>query len=195
MNKEEAEFSTPLYSDFGVTSNNDAAQLAEIFSEEECPTKVVGVPVTLNGDLKNQYVETNVGYDTICKVLFYSTYVMAGFKESLVLEDFCSNHIIKATFARSSRGRIEKVQLSMIDLSPKFIEEHHLRWTKIVARLNLRRVRSASGCSPCCEGGEAYTSIGEVFGFVVRHLGKRRTPQTFLLKWAYFSPKDRPKSF
>jgi hypothetical protein len=31
---------------------------------------VVGVPVTLNGDLKNQFVETNVGFDTICKVFF-----------------------------------------------------------------------------------------------------------------------------
>lgn len=31
--------------------------------------QVVGVPVTLNGDLKNQFVETNVGFDTICKVL------------------------------------------------------------------------------------------------------------------------------
>lgn len=30
---------------------------------------MVGVPVTLNGDLKNQFVETNVGFDTICKVL------------------------------------------------------------------------------------------------------------------------------
>ena len=30
---------------------------------------MIGVPVTLNGDLKNQFVETNVGFDTICKVL------------------------------------------------------------------------------------------------------------------------------
>lgn len=30
--------------------------------------QVVGVPVTTNGDLKNQFVETNVGFDTICKV-------------------------------------------------------------------------------------------------------------------------------
>ncbi|KAG1359022.1 Pyrophosphate--fructose 6-phosphate 1-phosphotransferase subunit alpha [Cocos nucifera] len=52
----------------GVTSNMDAAHLAETFSESKCPTKVVGVPVTLNGDLKNQFVETNVGFDTICKV-------------------------------------------------------------------------------------------------------------------------------
>ncbi|EXB56254.1 Pyrophosphate--fructose 6-phosphate 1-phosphotransferase subunit alpha [Morus notabilis] len=52
----------------GVTSTTDAAQLAETFAEAKCPTKVVGVPVTLNGDLKNQFVETNVGFDTICKV-------------------------------------------------------------------------------------------------------------------------------
>lgn len=30
--------------------------------------QVVGVPVTLNGDLKNKFVETNVGFDTICRV-------------------------------------------------------------------------------------------------------------------------------
>ncbi|KAL6571974.1 hypothetical protein OROMI_012932 [Orobanche minor] len=52
----------------GVTSNTDASQLAETFAERKCPTKVVGIPVTLNGDLKNQFVETNVGFDTICKV-------------------------------------------------------------------------------------------------------------------------------
>ncbi|KAJ4967491.1 hypothetical protein NE237_019340 [Protea cynaroides] len=52
----------------GVTSNTDAAQLAETFAEAKCTTKVVGVPVTLNGDLRNQFVETNVGFDTICKV-------------------------------------------------------------------------------------------------------------------------------
>ncbi|GKA19869.1 zinc finger BED domain-containing protein RICESLEEPER 2 [Tanacetum coccineum] len=37
----------------GVTSNSDAAQLAETFAETKCATKVVGVPGTLNGDLKN----------------------------------------------------------------------------------------------------------------------------------------------
>ncbi|KAJ8772544.1 hypothetical protein K2173_027721 [Erythroxylum novogranatense] len=52
----------------GATSNTDAAQLAETFAVAGCPTKVVGVPVTLYGDLKNQFVETNVGFDTICKV-------------------------------------------------------------------------------------------------------------------------------
>ncbi|OIW17349.1 hypothetical protein TanjilG_22461 [Lupinus angustifolius] len=52
----------------GVTSNTDAAYLAETFAAAKSPTKVVGVPVTLNGDLKNAFVETNVGFDTITKV-------------------------------------------------------------------------------------------------------------------------------
>ncbi|XP_065037007.1 pyrophosphate--fructose 6-phosphate 1-phosphotransferase subunit alpha-like [Musa acuminata AAA Group] len=52
----------------GVTSNTDAAQLAETFAEAKCLTKVVGVPVTFYGDLQNQFVEANVGFDTICKV-------------------------------------------------------------------------------------------------------------------------------
>uniref|UniRef100_A0A0D3F9N3 Phosphofructokinase domain-containing protein n=1 Tax=Oryza barthii TaxID=65489 RepID=A0A0D3F9N3_9ORYZ len=55
----------------GVTSNTDAAQLAETFAEAKCATKVVGVPVTLNGDLKNQFVETTVGFDTICKYYYF----------------------------------------------------------------------------------------------------------------------------
>ncbi|KAK4787445.1 hypothetical protein SAY86_011278 [Trapa natans] len=54
------------YKNQGVTPNTDAAQLAETFAEAKCPTKVVvGVPVTLNGDLKNQFVESNVGFDTL----------------------------------------------------------------------------------------------------------------------------------
>ena len=52
----------------GVTSNIDAAQLAGTFAESGCQTKVIGLPVTLNGDLKNRFVEIDVGFDTICKV-------------------------------------------------------------------------------------------------------------------------------
>ncbi|GKE79802.1 pyrophosphate--fructose 6-phosphate 1-phosphotransferase subunit alpha [Tanacetum coccineum] len=58
-----------LYIVGGVTFNTNTAQLAETFAEAACATKVVGVPVTLNGDLKHQFVEANVGFDTICKVI------------------------------------------------------------------------------------------------------------------------------
>ncbi|KAK1326527.1 Pyrophosphate--fructose 6-phosphate 1-phosphotransferase subunit alpha [Acorus calamus] len=57
------------YRNQGVTSNTDAAQLAETFADTKCQTRVVGVPVTLYGDLKNQFVEADVGFDTICKVI------------------------------------------------------------------------------------------------------------------------------
>ena len=32
--------------------------------------QVIGVPATTDGDLKNQFVETDVGFDTTCKVIF-----------------------------------------------------------------------------------------------------------------------------
>ncbi|KAL6643349.1 hypothetical protein ACP70R_019014 [Stipagrostis hirtigluma subsp. patula] len=51
-----------------VISNSDAAQLAETFAENNCRAKIVGVLVTINGDLRNQFVETTVGFDTVCKV-------------------------------------------------------------------------------------------------------------------------------
>lgn len=37
-------------------------------TKREFSGQVVGVPVTLNGDLKNQFVETDVGFDTVCMV-------------------------------------------------------------------------------------------------------------------------------
>lgn len=51
----------------GCGANTDAARLAEYFKSRKCQTTVVGVPVTLEGDLKNEFVETDVGFDTVCK--------------------------------------------------------------------------------------------------------------------------------
>ncbi|KAL3684098.1 hypothetical protein R1sor_002120 [Riccia sorocarpa] len=52
----------------GCGTNSDAAQLAETFAAQGCSTKIIGVPVTIDGDLKNQFIETDVGFDTTCKV-------------------------------------------------------------------------------------------------------------------------------
>ncbi|CAL0327957.1 unnamed protein product [Lupinus luteus] len=51
----------------GVTSNTDAAYLTETFVAAKSPTKVVAFPVTLNGDLRNSFLKTNVGFDTVSK--------------------------------------------------------------------------------------------------------------------------------
>ncbi|MFT4552497.1 MAG: pyrophosphate--fructose-6-phosphate 1-phosphotransferase [Chlamydiales bacterium] len=52
----------------GDDSNTNAAMLAEYFSKANCKTRVIGVPKTIDGDLKNEQVETSFGFDTACKV-------------------------------------------------------------------------------------------------------------------------------
>nr|MCH9703522.1 diphosphate--fructose-6-phosphate 1-phosphotransferase [Chlamydiota bacterium] len=52
----------------GDDSNTNAALLAEYFLENGCSCSVVGVPKTIDGDLKNDYVESSFGFDTATKV-------------------------------------------------------------------------------------------------------------------------------
>ena len=52
----------------GDDSNTNAAILAEYFKDKGCTTKVIGVPKTIDGDLKNDHVEVSFGFDTACKV-------------------------------------------------------------------------------------------------------------------------------
>ena len=52
----------------GDDSNTNAAILAEYFTKHGCTTKVIGVPKTIDGDLKNQNVEISFGFDTACKI-------------------------------------------------------------------------------------------------------------------------------
>src|SRR5262249_40984987 len=51
----------------GDDSNTNAAFLAEYFIQQKCPTRVVGVPKTIDGDLKNDFIETSFGFDSACK--------------------------------------------------------------------------------------------------------------------------------
>lgn len=52
----------------GDDSNTNAAVLAEFFAAQGLKTCVVGVPKTIDGDLKNERVATSFGFDTACKV-------------------------------------------------------------------------------------------------------------------------------
>lgn len=52
----------------GDDSNTNAAILAEYFLQEGCKTHVIGVPKTIDGDLRNEHVEISFGFDTACKV-------------------------------------------------------------------------------------------------------------------------------
>lgn len=51
----------------GDDSNTNAAILAEYFKAKQTGTCVVGCPKTIDGDLRNAYVETSFGFDTAVK--------------------------------------------------------------------------------------------------------------------------------
>jgi pyrophosphate--fructose-6-phosphate 1-phosphotransferase len=51
----------------GDDSNTNAALLAEYFVAEGSDIQVIGVPKTIDGDLKNEQIETSFGFDTATK--------------------------------------------------------------------------------------------------------------------------------
>lgn len=51
----------------GDDSNTNAALLAEYFLSKGSKISVVGCPKTIDGDLKNEFVEVSFGFDTACK--------------------------------------------------------------------------------------------------------------------------------
>ncbi|MDR0568507.1 MAG: diphosphate--fructose-6-phosphate 1-phosphotransferase [Spirochaetaceae bacterium] len=51
----------------GDDSNTNAGLLAEYFLEKGSAIQVIGCPKTIDGDLKNQHIETSFGFDTAVK--------------------------------------------------------------------------------------------------------------------------------
>lgn len=52
----------------GDDSNTNACVLAEYYLQKGCGIQVIGCPKTIDGDLKNEMIETSFGFDTACKV-------------------------------------------------------------------------------------------------------------------------------
>lgn len=52
----------------GDDSNTNACLLAEYYKANGIPIQVVGCPKTIDGDLKNEWIETSFGFDTACRV-------------------------------------------------------------------------------------------------------------------------------
>jgi pyrophosphate--fructose-6-phosphate 1-phosphotransferase len=52
----------------GDDSNTNAALLAEYFLDQGSTIQVIGCPKTIDGDLKNEYIETSFGFDTAVKI-------------------------------------------------------------------------------------------------------------------------------
>lgn len=52
----------------GDDSNTNACLLAEYYKANNIPIQVIGCPKTIDGDLKNDYIEASFGFDTACRV-------------------------------------------------------------------------------------------------------------------------------
>jgi pyrophosphate--fructose-6-phosphate 1-phosphotransferase len=52
----------------GDDSNTNACVLAEYYARKNFGIQVIGCPKTIDGDLKNDMIETSFGFDTACKV-------------------------------------------------------------------------------------------------------------------------------
>jgi pyrophosphate--fructose-6-phosphate 1-phosphotransferase len=52
----------------GDDSNTNACVLAEYYARINAGVQIIGCPKTIDGDLKNDMIETSFGFDTACKV-------------------------------------------------------------------------------------------------------------------------------
>ncbi|WVZ64287.1 hypothetical protein U9M48_013832 [Paspalum notatum var. saurae] len=135
----------------GVISNSDAAQLAETFAKHNCKTKVIGVPVTLSGDLKNQFVETTVGFDTVCKV------------NSQLISNVCLDAVSAGKyyyFVRLMGGKASHVALECaLQAHPNMVI---LGEEVALSKLTLKEI-----INKICDGVEARAAQGKYHGVLV----------------------------
>jgi len=87
----------------GDDSNTNAAVLAEFFKKKGSSTQVVGCPKTIDGDLKNAYIETSFGFDTACKT--YSELIGNIARDSLSAKKYW--HFIKLMGRSASHIALE----------------------------------------------------------------------------------------
>jgi pyrophosphate--fructose-6-phosphate 1-phosphotransferase len=87
----------------GDDSNTNAAILAEYFLKNGCAAKVIGVPKTIDGDLKNAHVATSFGFDTACKI--YSEIIGNIAKDAVSAKKY--THFIKLMGRSASHVTLE----------------------------------------------------------------------------------------
>ncbi len=87
----------------GDDTNTNAAHLASFFRKNDVGCCVVGIPKTIDGDLKTKFVEASFGFDTACKV--YSEMI------GNICFDACSSlkywHFIKLMGRKASHVTLE----------------------------------------------------------------------------------------
>lgn len=92
----------------GDDSNTNAALLAEHFKKRGVPIQVIGVPKTIDGDLKNSYVATSFGFDTAVRL--YSELISNVARDTLSARKYY--HIIKLMGRAASHITLEAALLT-----------------------------------------------------------------------------------
>jgi diphosphate-dependent phosphofructokinase len=87
----------------GDDSNTNAVLLAEYFLTHKCSTRVIGVPKTIDGDLKSEDVEISFGFDTACKT--YSEMISNICRDALSAKKY--THFIKLMGRSASHVTLE----------------------------------------------------------------------------------------
>ncbi|BAE81165.1 pyrophosphate--fructose 6-phosphate 1-phosphotransferase beta chain [Chlamydia felis Fe/C-56] len=87
----------------GNDSNTDTAMLAEYFLKHNCKIPVVGVPKTIDGDLKNFWIETSLGFHTSCRI--YSEMIGNLEKDTLSIKKY--HHFVRLMGQRASYTTLE----------------------------------------------------------------------------------------
>jgi len=118
----------------GDDSNTNACFLAEYFLKNNYPIKVVGVPKTIDGDLKNEWIETSFGFDTATRI--YSEMIGDLCIDALTLKKYY--HFIKLMGRSASHVAMECCLSTQINwvLIGEEIEQKNQSFKEIVSDLS-----------------------------------------------------------
>ncbi|MBI5273478.1 MAG: diphosphate--fructose-6-phosphate 1-phosphotransferase [Chlamydiales bacterium] len=135
----------------GDDSNTNAAVLAEYFIEHGVKTTVVGVPKTIDGDLKNDYVDISFGFDTATKI--YSEMIGNIAKDALSAKKYY--HFIKLMGRSASHIALECALYT------------HPNYTFISEEVGEKQISLSTLIHELCDMIEQRSKAGKDYGIVL----------------------------
>ena len=113
----------------GDDSNTNGAVLSEYFIGRGVTTKVIGVPKTIDGDLRSEEIELTFGFDTACKT--YSELIGNIARDALSTKKYY--HFIKLMGRSASHIALECALATQVNLA--LIGEEGLSLEAIVSKI------------------------------------------------------------
>ena len=113
----------------GDDSNTNAAYLAEYFLQNQISTRVIGVPKTIDGDLRSQDIEISFGFDSACKT--YSELIGNIARDAMSAKKYY--HIIKLMGRSASHIALECALATCPNLT--LIGEEKLSFAEVIRQI------------------------------------------------------------